>query len=113
MAIKKGPLILGGAVLGLVALGGIAYAAGKKSGGGGGGGGGGDGGCSNWRNATNGDVAADGTEPTFAALLSKPVGTTVYETHNGHAWKFVVCQGSNCVPPSSFQKDVRGFVCAG
>jgi hypothetical protein len=87
--------------VGALLVGGIAWASGKGGGGGGG---------TTWRNATDADVARDKTEPVYAKLLSQSVGYSTTGVFNGNTWRFVVCSGAACDPPSSFQKDVRGFI---
>lgn len=98
----KGLLIGGGVIAATLAGLGIARAA-QNSGAS----------CQSWRPATNADVARDGTQGIYQALLSRPVGTTQTGTFNGRLWRFVVCQGGQCTPPSTFAKDVRGFICTG
>ena len=94
-----------GSVAGVAAvlIGGVAFAATKK--------GKGPSAPTKWRPATAADVSRDGTEPVYVKLLNtQPVGFSTTGVFNGNTWRFDVCSGANCQPPSSFQKDVRGFI---
>jgi peptidoglycan hydrolase-like protein with peptidoglycan-binding domain len=62
-----------------------------------------------WTLATNADVARDGVQPRFAALLQQVVGTEVQEQHNGRLWKLRVVSNKTDPGLTTFQKDVKGW----
>ena len=65
-----------------------------------------------WKLATDADVARDGTQPRYQALLSSPVGTEVQEMHNGRLWKFRVISNTTDPTLTTFAKDVKGWIAA-
>jgi hypothetical protein len=66
----------------------------------------------NWKLATDADVARDGVQSRYAALLSSPVGTEVQEMHNGRLWKFRVISNKTDPSLTTFAKDVKGWIAA-
>jgi peptidoglycan hydrolase-like protein with peptidoglycan-binding domain len=63
-----------------------------------------------WKLATDADVARDGTQPRYQALLASLVGTEVQEMHNGRLWKFRVISNATDPNLTTFAKDVKGWI---
>jgi peptidoglycan hydrolase-like protein with peptidoglycan-binding domain len=63
-----------------------------------------------WMLATNADVARDGTQARYSALLSRPVGYEETGTYNGRLWKFRVVSKTTDPTLTTFAKDVKGWI---
>jgi hypothetical protein len=68
--------------------------------------------CGDWIPATDADVARDGTQPRYMELLGYTPGTEVRETHNGRLWKLRVVSKWTDPGLTTFEKDVRGWLCS-
>ena len=63
-----------------------------------------------WALASNADVARDGVQGRYQALMSSPVGTQVIETHNGRVWQFRVISKTSDPGLTAYARDVKGWI---
>jgi hypothetical protein len=63
-----------------------------------------------WRDATNADVEADDVVGAYKALLTKPVGTSKIEEHNGRVWRLRAVSKDTDPKFTRHRRDVRGWI---